>query len=110
MDFQVVIVCYDVQFTAISRSAARMKRARAGRQVNDNPAYRGQHPGSDLEQLQPDPGHLCTSKRGAMQGGTAYVFHQHIRCGTEQNPELIGHELVTTGAISKESSPRRPVL
>ena len=58
--------------------------------MDDDAAYRGHHPGSDLEQFQSNPCHLCTSKCGALQGGAAYVFHQHIRRGTEQNPELIG--------------------
>ena len=73
----------------------------AGEMQNDA-AHGEDHPRGDLEELESNGGDLSTLQFGAGESDTSQVFDEHVGGGGQQQPELIGQELVTTGAVGKE--------
>ena len=71
--------------------------------MDDDAAYRNQHPGSQFQQSLAQHANLGagTSGTGSPQ---AQLLHQNIRGGGEQDAELVGPEAGATGAIDLEKS------
>ena len=71
--------------------------------MDDDPSDALLHQGADAEQAEADRVGLGRDEFGVGEGGAAEVFDQDVGRGREQDAELIGDEVVATGAVGEEA-------
>ena len=71
--------------------------------MDDDPSVALLHQGADAEQAEADRVGLGRDEFGVGEGGAAEVFDQDVGRGREQDAELIGDEVVVTGAVVEEA-------
>src|SRR5690349_12474648 len=72
-------------------------------EVDDDPPHAPLDQRADLQELQANRADLRLCQFGAGQAGATQRFNQHVSQRAEQQPELVGHKIVATGAVGKQA-------